>query len=145
MNLNGFWMQCKKVDQSRRMSSILKRVYASQGKTATHCWFSQGQCEFWLKLTSSGQTRPPPAPLLSEAQSYLAIAQAMSLLPAATSSLPASGPLPLTARVTTEEFALDSYQNLLFAIARFREFTGNYPQKITVVGYGMKRNRFVIL
>jgi hypothetical protein len=46
-------------------------------------------------------------------------------------------------RVATEEYALDSYQNLLFAIARFREVTGNWPGKITVVGYGMKRRRYV--
>jgi len=44
-------------------------------------------------------------------------------------------------RVTTEEFALDSYQNLLFAIARFREVVGDWPKKVTVVGYGMKRRR----
>lgn len=45
-------------------------------------------------------------------------------------------------RMTTENFALDSYENLLFSIARFREYTGKYPQRITVVGYGMKKNRF---
>jgi hypothetical protein len=44
-------------------------------------------------------------------------------------------------RVTTEEYALDSYQNLLFAIARFHEVTGGWPRRITVVGYGMKRRR----
>jgi hypothetical protein len=44
-------------------------------------------------------------------------------------------------RVATEEYALDSYQNLLFAIARFKEVTGRRPFKITVVGYGMKRRR----
>jgi hypothetical protein len=47
-------------------------------------------------------------------------------------------------RVTTEEYALDSYQNLLFAIARFHEVTGGWPRKITVVGYGMKRRRSVL-
>jgi len=40
---------------------------------------------------------------------------------------------------------LDSFQNLLFSIARFHEHTGSYPQKITVVGYEMKRARFVEL
>jgi hypothetical protein len=48
-------------------------------------------------------------------------------------------------RVTTEEYALDSYQNLLFAIARFHEVTGGWPRKITVVGYGMKRRRRVTI
>ncbi|PWN27754.1 hypothetical protein BDZ90DRAFT_232149 [Jaminaea rosea] len=45
-------------------------------------------------------------------------------------------------RMTTENFALDSYQNFLFSIARFREYTGVYPERITVVGYGMKKSRF---
>lgn len=45
-------------------------------------------------------------------------------------------------RVTTEEYALDSHQNLLFSIARFKEFTGRYPTQITVVGFGMKRKRY---
>lgn len=50
--------------------------------------------------------------------------------------------LPVGARAVTEEFALDSYENLLFSIARFKEVTGRWPEKITVVGYGMKRQRF---
>ncbi|TKA52109.1 hypothetical protein B0A53_04769 [Rhodotorula sp. CCFEE 5036] len=45
-------------------------------------------------------------------------------------------------RVTTEDFALDSMENVLFSIARFKEFTGHYPDRITVVGYGMKRARY---
>jgi hypothetical protein len=40
-----------------------------------------------------------------------------------------------------EEYALDSYENLLFSIARFREVTGRWPEKITVIGYGMKQAR----
>lgn len=40
---------------------------------------------------------------------------------------------------------MDSFQNLLFSIARFREYTGHFPEKITVVGYEMKRSRFVNL
>ncbi|KAN0061142.1 hypothetical protein ACQY0O_006877 [Thecaphora frezii] len=45
-------------------------------------------------------------------------------------------------RMTTENFALDSFENLLFSIARFREYTGFYPDRITVVGYGFKKARF---
>jgi hypothetical protein len=30
----------------------------------------------------------------------------------------------------------------LFSIARFREYTGHFPSKITVVGYNFKRPRF---
>ncbi|KDN45066.1 hypothetical protein K437DRAFT_256721 [Tilletiaria anomala UBC 951] len=45
-------------------------------------------------------------------------------------------------RMTTETFALDSYENLLFSVARFREYTGAFPERITVVGFGMKKERF---
>lgn len=45
-------------------------------------------------------------------------------------------------RMTTENFAMDSFENLLFSVARFREYTGKYPLRITVVGYGMKKSRF---
>lgn len=45
-------------------------------------------------------------------------------------------------RMTTENFALDSFENLLFSIARFREFAGRYPARVTVVGYKMKKSRF---
>ena len=45
-------------------------------------------------------------------------------------------------RATTETYALDSYQNILFSVARFHEVTGAYPSQITVVGYEMKRRRF---
>lgn len=38
---------------------------------------------------------------------------------------------------------MDSYQNLLFALARFKEVTSQYPSRVTVVGYGMKRARWV--
>lgn len=48
-------------------------------------------------------------------------------------------------RMTTEDYALDSFQNFLFSIARFYEFTGTYPQKITVVSYEFKKRRFVDL
>jgi hypothetical protein len=91
-----------------------------------------------------GATRPSPAPPLTEALSYHNLATAFSLLPSSpiTSSSPnAKPPLPLNARATLEEFALDSYENLLFSLARFKEFTGRYPTKITVVGYGVKRRR----
>ena len=45
-------------------------------------------------------------------------------------------------RVTIEDAALDSFQNVLFSIARFRELTGVYPMRITVVGHDFKRRRF---
>lgn len=48
----------------------------------------------------------------------------------------------LVNRMLVEDFATDSYENLLFGIARFREYTGKYPEKITVVGLDLKKERF---
>ncbi|WWC87208.1 uncharacterized protein L201_002095 [Kwoniella dendrophila CBS 6074] len=101
-----------------------------------------------LLIFSGGATRPPPSPPLSEGLSYHNLAHALDLLPSTPIPIEEGNqkpPLPLNLRATTEEFALDSYQNLLFSIARFKEVTSRYPEKVTVVGYGMKRNRFVNL
>jgi len=46
-------------------------------------------------------------------------------------------------RFVLEEFARDSYENLLFSICAFRVKTGNYPLKVTVVGFDFKRKRFI--
>lgn len=48
----------------------------------------------------------------------------------------------LRARTTTEEFSRDSFENLLFSICRFYEFTGLYPSQIAVVGWAFKAARF---
>ncbi|KAH9963816.1 hypothetical protein BC827DRAFT_1191203 [Russula dissimulans] len=83
-----------------------------------------------LLVFSGGHTSPYSA--TSEGESYLRFARATGLLP----------PTDMFARVTTEDAALDSFQNLLFSIARFREITGAYPTRITVVGHSFKRHRF---
>ena len=91
-----------------------------------------------------GATRSPPSPPLSESQTYLSLTRALSLVPVidpfstAAQALPT---LPPSLRIATEEYALDSYENLLFSVARFKEVTGVWPGRITVVGYGMKRRR----
>lgn len=64
----------------------------------------------------SGQTRPESSQ--TEAQSYLRLAVATKLLPSTYRST------RLFRRATTEDYALDSYQNLIFSIARFHEVTG---------------------
>ena len=46
------------------------------------------------------------------------------------------------ARTTTEEYATDSFQNLLFSICRFYEITHIYPTKITLVSFTFKQHRF---
>jgi len=70
---------------------------------------------------------------VTEAQSYLRLALSSSSI---------TPEEDVYARLTTEDFALDSFQNLLFSIARFKEFTGRYPNRISVVGYEFKKPRF---
>ncbi|KAJ9115070.1 hypothetical protein QFC22_005398 [Naganishia vaughanmartiniae] len=86
---------------------------------------------FYKHISRGGQTRPDTPPT-TESQSYLRLAIESGLLPAA----------PEFWRVTTEEFALDSFENVLFSLARFKEMTGHWPKKMTVVGFEMKRRRF---
>ncbi|KAJ1032683.1 hypothetical protein NDA16_000705 [Ustilago loliicola] len=117
-----------------------------------------------LLIFSGGQTRPNS--LQTEAESYFSLAISANLeLPmiagslsnSTTSSSSSSSSIGglahanaavatrhglQDARMTTENFALDSFENLLFSIARFREYTGHYPGRITVVGYGFKKARF---
>ncbi|KAJ7188545.1 hypothetical protein C8R46DRAFT_934481 [Mycena filopes] len=105
--------------------------------------------EHSLVVFSGGQTQATST--TTEGESYLRLALSAGLFHSETFS-----------RATSEDFALDSYQNLLFSIARFREFTGayvlrggssrlptyfhegTYPSKITVVGYTMKETRFSV-
>ncbi|EPX74809.1 uncharacterized protein SOCG_02291 [Schizosaccharomyces octosporus yFS286] len=90
------------------------------------------QDESSLLVFSGGQTRPNAGPY-SEAQSYYLLSKSLN-----------DDPLLLSRR-TTEEFARDSLENVLFSIARFREVTGHYPKKITVVSFEFKRERFLNL
>lgn len=48
-----------------------------------------------------------------------------------------------TEHISTEEFALDSFENLLFSICRFYELAQQYPSQVTIVGFGFKKERFV--
>ena len=67
----------------------------------------------------------------------MSIAIALGLFPETSSA-----ELSTFRRSTTEDYALDSFQNLLFSMARFREVTGHFPTRITVVGYAFKQKRF---
>ncbi|CAG8774507.1 25326_t:CDS:2, partial [Racocetra persica] len=91
-----------------------------------------------LLVFSGGQTRPAAGPR-SEAQSYYVLAQTLNLLSAEENSH------LILDRMTTEEYARDSYENLLFSICRFKEVTGHYPQNVIVVGFKFKRERFLDL
>ncbi|OCB88603.1 Isochorismatase hydrolase [Sanghuangporus baumii] len=92
-----------------------------------------------LLVFSGGSTRHQTA--VSESTSYFSLALALSFIQP-TSPLPRGSSLNTYQRTATEDYALDSFQNLLFSIARFRTVTGHYPERITVVGYGMKEARF---
>mmetsp|Transcript_58901 Transcript_58901/g.97442 ORF Transcript_58901/g.97442 Transcript_58901/m.97442 type:complete len:361 (+) Transcript_58901:37-1119(+) len=45
-------------------------------------------------------------------------------------------------RAFTEDYAMDSFQNILFSICRFYEITGNYPASITAISWSFKKTRF---
>lgn len=84
-----------------------------------------------LLVFSGGQTRAEAGPR-SEAQSYWTLADHFLWWENAD----------VGNRATTEEFARDSFENVLFGIARFRESTGHYPKSIEIVGWKFKRERF---
>lgn len=83
-------------------------------------------------IFSGGQTRKDVGPI-SEAASYYFLAKEKKWMDA------------ILSRVYLEEFARDSYENLLFSLCRFKEVTGSYPSKVTVVGFNFKSSRFVDL
>ncbi|ORY83824.1 hypothetical protein BCR37DRAFT_378835 [Protomyces lactucae-debilis] len=101
-----------------------------------------------LLVFSGGETRAG-AGSRTEAQSY---AQLLDLLMSEgkVAGVPATEPgqvfsteaSSLQFRATTENFARDSFDNLLFSLCRFYEVTGRYPTKVSVVGYQFKADRF---
>ena len=84
-----------------------------------------------LLLFSGGQTRYKAGPI-SEAQSYWMVANHFDWWGATGACL----------RTSTEEFARDSFENLLFGICRFFECVRNYPKEIRVVSWAFKQSRF---
>lgn len=90
-----------------------------------------------LLIFSGGETRAITGPL-TEGASYFRVADAMHLWPHESTST-------VRARTTTEEYATDSFENLMFSICRFKEVTGSYPTKITVISFTFKQTRFQTL
>lgn len=84
-----------------------------------------------LLAFSGGQTRHEAGPR-SEAQSYWMIANRFHWWWRTNVSL----------RATTEDFARDSFENLLFGICRFFECVEKPPERVTVVSWEFKRERF---
>ena len=87
-----------------------------------------------LLLFSGGETRGSAGPR-SEAQSYWWLADAHGWF----------GQPDVRARAHTEEFARDSFENLLFSLCRYRELVGSYPQRLSVISLPFKRQRFETL
>ena len=87
-----------------------------------------------MLVFSGGATRSAAGPR-SEAASYWYAADAAGWF----------GEESVADRAFLEPFARDSFENLFFAVCRFREITGAYPQRITVVSFEFKRKRFVDL
>jgi hypothetical protein len=83
-----------------------------------------------ILIFSGGQTRRDVGPL-SEAASYYFLANQMNWID--EKSAP---------NIYLEEYARDSFENLLFSICRFREITGYYPKSVSVVGFDFKGKRF---
>ena len=98
-----------------------------------------------LLVFSGGQTSREVGPV-SEAQSYLAylkshLIPSRSPEPDSSSAATEWGQL----NVVTEDFARDSYENLLFSVCRFVEVTGSLPERISVHGFSFKQRRYVNL
>eukprot|EP00804_Cyclotella_cryptica_P005643 CCRYP_000028-RB/>CCRYP_000028-RB protein AED:0.05 eAED:0.05 QI:190/1/1/1/0.5/0.33/3/1190/396 len=118
-----------------------------------------------LLVFSGGETRAQTGPD-TEGASYFRVADALDLwdgrdvfgdvgdeshVAAKTESMGGDvgpkSPLQSTvrARTITEEYATDSFENLMFSICRFHDITGTYPQKITMVSFSFKQQRFETL
>src|ERR1035438_186363 len=78
-----------------------------------------------LLVFSGGQTRLDAGPR-SEAQSYWMVANHFHWWWRTNGQL----------RATTEEFARDSFENVLFGLCRFWECIRRKPDTLTVVGWG---------
>jgi hypothetical protein len=84
-----------------------------------------------LLLFSGGETRWGAGPY-SEAQSYWFLANQNAWF----------GHPEVEKRATTEEFARDSFENLLFSLHRFYQLTRNPPALVVVCGFSFKQKRY---
>jgi len=92
-----------------------------------------------LLIFSGGETRASMGPI-TEGASYFRVSDALNLWDKGVQDVDVSN--NVRARTATEEFATDSFENLMFSICRFKEITGSYPQKITVASFSFKQTRF---
>ncbi|KAG5421933.1 hypothetical protein I9W82_001026 [Candida metapsilosis] len=86
-------------------------------------------------IISGGETKAEAGPI-SEAFSYYTLATDLAKRNQLGS---------IDGRVTTENYARDSFENVIFSICRFYEIWQRYPKFITIVGFEFKRDRFLDL
>lgn len=82
-------------------------------------------------VVSGGKTKREAGPI-SEAQSYYNLLTTLE-----------EWHESLRTRVYLEEYARDSFENVLFLLCRFYEITNRYPSHVSVTGFEFKRDRFV--
>lgn len=85
-------------------------------------------------IISGGETKKEAGPI-SESLSYYMLAK----------KLFKNDEELILERISTETFARDSFENVVFLICRFYEIFGTYPERITIVGFEFKRKRFLDL
>ncbi|KAI5954804.1 hypothetical protein KGF57_003828 [Candida theae] len=86
-------------------------------------------------IVSGGETKREAGPI-SEALSYYTLAAAQ---------IAKKKQIDVTDRITTENYARDSFENVIFSICRFYEVWQKYPTYITIIGFEFKRDRFLDL
>lgn len=92
-----------------------------------------------ILIISGGKTKENIGPI-SESFSYFNLMLQNNLVPHNNNN---NNNNNLVDRIILEEYARDSFENLLFSIARFNEVTNIYPAKITIIGYDFKKRRFL--
>jgi hypothetical protein len=114
------------LDENTSITSI--RAYMETLKTGLELMMHKEHVRSSLLILSGGQTRASAGPI-SEAWSYYQVARHHNWIVDRQ-------------RVILEEYARDSFENLLFSLCRFYEVTGHYPNHVTVISLDMKRKRF---
>lgn len=83
-------------------------------------------------IISGGATKKEAGPI-SEAITYFQLAKKLCHEDAS-----------LLARINIEEYARDSFENVLFLLCRFYELFNAYPENLVIVGFEFKEKRFVL-
>lgn len=103
----------------KHMEHALLELHANIGNTAL--------------VVSGGFTKPEIEK--SEASSYLDMAKAVGFL---------KNPyFRIGTNILLEEHARDSHENVLYSLSTFYKKFQKFPKKITIVGFGFKRERFL--